>query len=397
VPRLPRTAPGRRELGQVISMQNRPRAAVTPDVLLGLDEEYASILALLDRAAARQRIVTRVPQLSGVDVAWVGEPDGADGLVLQHAVNVVTDGVDGLVVPVGTGLGGQVFAQRRPLWVRDYLSAPYATQLFRTQAEAEGVKAMIAVPILHEGNLLGVLYGANRQMTDFGDRTAGALEQLAARTAGAQVVAERARHAAEVAVHEERRRVALELHDSVGAMLFTLRAGLQRLCDEPGLDEDVLSRLTALDQHAVEASAALRGSLRVLNAPPEQVALCVALREHCRAFQDRTGVDTRVITLTELPTLPRSRIGALADAAREALLNVEKHARAQSVVVSVFELRDGVAMTVSDDGVGLDSDSACAEGLGLAAMSEQIARMGGTVTIGRNDDAGVTLQAWVPL
>jgi signal transduction histidine kinase len=381
----------------VIDMGNRAAAAVSPDVLLGLDEEYASILALLDRGAARQRIVTSVPQLTGVDVAWVGEPDGADRLVLRHAVNVVTDGVDGLIVPAGTGLGGQVFAQRRPLWVRDYLSAPYITQQFRTQAEAEGVRAMIAVPILHDGAVLGVLYGANREMTDFGDRTAGALEQLAARTAAAQVVAERSRHAAEVAVHEERRRVALELHDSVGAMLFTLRAGLQRLRDEPGLDEDIRTRLTTLDQHAIEASAALRGSLRVLNAPPEQVALCVALREHCRAFEDRTGTNARVITLTELPNLPRSRIGALAAAAREALLNVEKHASAQSVVVSVFALRDGVAMTVSDDGTGLASDPARAEGLGLAAMTEQIARVGGTVTIGRNDDAGVTLQAWVPL
>ena len=219
-------------------MGNRPREAVSPDVLLGLDEEYASILALLDRAAAMQRIVTRVPQLTGVDVAWVGEPDGADRLVLHHTVNIVTEGVDGLVVPVGTGLGGQVFAQRRPLWVRDYCSAPDITHHFRAQAEAEGVMAMIAVPILHDGGLLGVLYGANRRLTDFGDRTAGALEQLATRTAAAQVVAERARHAAEVAVHEERRRVALELHDSVGAMLFTLRAGLQRLCDEPALDED---------------------------------------------------------------------------------------------------------------------------------------------------------------
>jgi signal transduction histidine kinase len=380
----------------VINMANRPRAAVSPDVLLGLDKEYASILALLDRAAAMQRIVARVPQLTGVDVAWVGEPDGADRLVLQHTVNIVTDGVDGLIVPVGTGLGGQVAAQRRPLWVRDYSSSPYITHHFRAQAEAEGVKSMIAVPIVHDGNLLGVLYGANRHLTDFGDRTAGALEQLASRTAAAQVVAERARHTAEVAVHEERRRVALELHDSVGAMLFTLRAGLQRLCDEPGLDADVRSRLTALDQHAVEASAALRGSLRVLSAPPEQVALCVALREHCRAFQDRTSVNTRLITLTDLPNLPRSRIGVLANAAREALLNVEKHARAQSVVVSVFALRDGVAMTVSDDGVGLDSEPDSADGLGLAAMSEQVARVGGTVTIGRNDDAGVTLQAWVP-
>ena len=75
---------------------------------------------------------------------------------------------------------------------------------------------------------------------------------------------------------------------------------------------------------------------------------------------------------------------------------MEKHARAQSVVVSVFALREGVAMTVSDDGVGLGLRPRPAEGLGLAAMSEQVARVGGTVTIGRNDDAGVTLQAWVP-
>jgi signal transduction histidine kinase len=103
-----------------------------------------------------------------------------------------------------------------------------------------------------------------------------------------------------------------------------------------------------------------------------------------------------VITLTELPDLERSRVGALADAAREALLNVEKHAQAQSVVVSVFAVRGGVVMTVSDDGVGLDSDPAIADGLGLAAMTEQVARVGGSVTIGRNDDDGVTLQAWVP-
>jgi len=372
------------------------QAAPSPDVLLGLDEEYADILALLDRAAAMGRIVSKVPQSAGVDVAWVGEPEGADRLVLHHTVNVVTSGVHGLVVPVGVGLGGQVATQRRPLWESDYCSAPYITGVFRAQAEAEGVKAMIAVPIVHDGELFGVLYGANRRLTEFGDRTVQALEQLAARTAAAQVVAERARHVAEVAVHEERRRVALELHDSVGAMLFTLRAGLQRLRDEPGLDEDIRTRLTTLNEHATEASAALRGSLRVLSAPPEEVALCVALRGHCRAFQDRTGIKARVITLTELPILERSRVGALADAAREALLNVEKHAQAQSVVVSVFAVREGVAVTVSDDGVGLDSDPAVADGLGLAAMTEQVARVGGSVTIGRNDDNGVTLQAWVP-
>jgi signal transduction histidine kinase len=373
------------------------RAAPPPEALLALDREYAEILALLDRTAAVQRMVTNVPHLAGVDVAFVGEPAGEDRIVLRHTVNITTtDLVEGLVVPAGMGLGGKVLTARRPLWVSDYCAALDITHHFKTQAAAEGVKAMIAVPIVHDGQLLGVLYGANRYVTTFGDRTAQALEHVAARTAAAQIVAERARHAAEVAVHEERRRLALQLHDTVGATLFTLGAGIRRLGAEPGLDPEVRTRVSAMEQQAVEAAAALRGSLRVLSATPEQVALGVALREHCRAFQDRSGITTRMIVLTELPTLPASRISALADAAREALLNAEKHAEARSVVVSVFAMRDGLAVSVSDDGVGLADDYLGRAGLGLTSITDRLARVGGGMTIGRNEDGGVTIQAWVP-
>jgi len=138
--------------------------------------------------------------------------------------------------------------------------------------------------------------------------------------------------------------------------------------------------------------------LHLLHAPPEQVALGVALRGHCRAFTDRTGIAADLITLTDLPVLPCAGIVALADTAREALLNVEKHARAQHVVVSVFAIRDGVSVAVSDDGTGLDADYARRDGLGLASMCERISRVGGTLSIGPNEDNGngVTVQAWVP-
>jgi signal transduction histidine kinase len=362
-------------------------------VLLALDAQYAEIIGLLDRTAAVRRMVATVPASLGVDVAWVGEPSGDDEVILRHTVNTATDRVEGLVVPVGTGLGGKVLAARRPLWVSDYCAAADISGHFKSQVEAEGIKAMIAVPILHDNRLLGVLYGANRTDTAFGDRVMSAFERVAARTAAAAVVAERARHAAEVAVHEERRRLALELHDTVGAMLFTIGAGIRRLGAEPGLDDEVRSRLSVMGQQAVEAAAALRGSLRMLSAPPEQVALGVAVREHCRAFQERTTIPARVITLTELPPLPPARIAALADATREGLLNVEKHAQAQSVVVSLFATGNGVAVTVSDDGVGLHGGES---GLGLAAVSDRLARVGGSVTVAPNDDGGVTVQAWAP-
>jgi signal transduction histidine kinase len=369
-----------------------------PDVLSALDAQYAEIVGLLDRSAAVRRMVANVPEMVGVDLAWVGDPiadSPEDRLILQHSVNSTSGLVEGLIVPIGAGLGGKVLAARRPLWVRDYCASIDISHHFKTQAEIEGIRAMIAVPIIANNELLGVLYGANRYHTDFGDRTTRALEQMAARTAAAQVVSERAKHAAEVAVHEERRRLALELHDTVGAMLFTLGAGIRRLGAEPGLDEEVRSRLWTIEQQATEAAAALRGSLRVLSAPPEQVALGVAVREHCRAFQERTSIPARTIALTELPPLSPSRITALADAAREGLLNVEKHAGAQSVVVSIFATRDGVAVTVSDDGVGLPETGA-EPGLGLASVCERLARVGGSVTVSPNDDGGVTVQAWIP-
>jgi signal transduction histidine kinase len=373
----------------------RASAAPPPDALLALDAQYAEILGLLDRPAALRRMVATVPPLTGVDLAWVGDPAGDDEIVLRQFVNTNTGLAEGLVVPVGAGLGGKVMAARRPLWVSDYCAASDISHHFKSYAQAENVKAMIAVPILHDGRMLGVLYGANRAETDFGDRATAALEQMAVRTAAATIVAERARHAAEVAVHEERRRLALELHDTVGAMLFTLGAGIQRLGTEPGLDDEVRLRLSVINEQAVEAAALLRGSLRVLSAPPEQVALGVAVREHCRAFAERTGTPARVIMLTELPALPDSRIGALADAVREGLLNAEKHAGAQSVVVSLFATGGGIAVTVSDDGVGLAEP--VSDGLGLAAVTDRLARLGGRVTIAPNEDGGATLQAWIPV
>ena len=132
----------------------------------------------------------------------------------------------------------------------------------------------------------------------------------------------------------------------------------------------------------------------MLNAPPGEVALGVAVRGHCRAFAERSGIPARVITLTDLPELPRASITALSDAVREALLNIDKHARARSVVVSMFGHRDGVAVTISDDGVGFGDEPG--HGLGLAAMTEQLGRIGGRVSIGSNEDGGGTVQAWVP-
>ena len=368
------------------------------NVLLDLDEDYAQVLSLLDRRTAFRAILERLPDELGVDVAWIGEVDDAGNVVLGHGVRTRTDVLEGLVVPPGIGLGGRVLESGRPHWVRNYPDAVDLTQPFSTQANHEGVKGMVAVPLVHAGRRLGILYAADRAEATYGDLTVGVLESAAARAANAAVVAERARHSAEVAVHEERRRLALQLHDTVGAMLFTIGAGVRRLGDDLGHDPDLRQRLDAIEQQAAEAAAVFRESLHALQAPPDALSLAVALRADCRSFEERTAIPARLLVLDELPSLPASRAAALAAAVREALLNVEKHARAGSVLVSVFVGSDGVTVAVHDDGVGpagFGNDDRL--GLGLSAAADRLDCVGGRLTVGRNDDGGVTVRASVPV
>jgi signal transduction histidine kinase len=268
-----------------------------------------------------------------------------------------------------------------------------------------GFHTVMFVPLRARGTTLGVAVIGRRTCLDpFTHDDLLLADELSTKAAMAIDNARRytreraARHAADVAAHEERRRVAVELHDTLGAMLFTLGTSIHSLGAKAGLDNELGIRLSAIEQQTCEASAALRNALRALSARPEQVALGVALREHCRDFSHRTDVTARMIILTALPTLPHSRICVLADAVREALLNAEKHARAQSVVISVFTLRGGVTVTVTDDGVGLDESRTRdrSPGLGLALTSERLARIGGSLTVKPNDDGGVTVQAWIP-
>ena len=289
-----------------------------------------------------------------------------------------------------------MLATGRPQWVANYPVDADLSSPFRADADREGLKGMVGVPVYHAGRLIGVLYGSNRVEMNYGDLAVSALQAAAARAANAAAVAERARLGSEVAVHEERRRLALELHDTVGAMLFTIGASVRRLTDGVDAYPDLRAQLESIERQAAEATAVFRESLQALHASPDDVALPVALRSDCRSFEERTGIPVRLLVLDDLPPLPASRATALAGTVREALLNVEKHARAESVLVSVFGVREGVTVAIADDGVGLPKGSGERSGLGLAGVAERLGRLGGYLTVGGNDDGGVTVRGWVP-
>ncbi|MEV2236088.1 GAF domain-containing protein [Streptomyces phaeochromogenes] len=346
---------------------------------------------LLDRDFALRSALEQLND--GRNVAWIAEPDDGGELVLRQVCGDYSGLLRGLHVSRGHGLTGKVFDSEQPAWVDDYFGSSEITHTFDRQVDAEGVRRLLAVPVLRGGNVFGVLALGSRDTGAFGSRAIERVNSVADDLALAVAVAERTQLAREVAVHQERSRIAADLHDNVGAILFAIGSGVAGLAEFANGDPDLLSRLERLGQQAAEASTALRESVRTLHSSPTALALAVALRADCVAFADRTGTSAVLVLLDDLPAISSSRTDIVSHAVREALLNVEKHAGASAVVVTVSrglpDGRDGTVVAVTDDGVGLGSEHCV--GMGLTSTAHAVSRLGGVLRVASEPQDGGTL------
>jgi LuxR family transcriptional regulator, regulator of acetate metabolism len=97
--------------------------------------------------------------------------------------------------------------------------------------------------------------------------------------------------------------------------------------------------------------------------------------------------------------LDAERTNLLIGAVREGLLNVEKHAGASTVVVSIGPVDGGVQVAVADDGGPPGEDAVeCPDGAGLGVrmLAERAARLGGRVSLVHDEDGGTTLRMLLP-
>jgi signal transduction histidine kinase len=352
---------------------------------------HADLVGLLERGAALRAGLDLLGD--GRDIAWIAEPTETDGLVLSQVRGDRTGLLRGLDVPQGLGLTGKVHRAARPGWVNDYFGAADITHTFDQHIDAEGVRRLLAVPVVWQGQVFGVLAVGARDSGEFDGRAVEQASAVADEVALAVAVAERVRLAREVAVHEERSRLAADLHDTVGALLFAIGSGVAGLADAAAGDAGLSSKVEQLRRQASDASGALRDSLRTLRSSPAALKLAVALREDTAGFADRTGSSAELVLLDDLPALPPSRVEVLVAAVREALLNVEKHAQAQAVVVSISRRlpdgRDGIVIAVTDDGIGLAADHRA--GIGLSSTADAVGRLGGVLCVASETQGSGTL------
>lgn len=347
---------------------------------------------LLDTRAVLRVLAGRIRTEFGFDFSLIGLVEGRD-LVLRLWSGTRDSRLHDLPVPLGLGVGGRVAAAGSPVVVRDYYRSDRITHDFDAHVRAEGLGGVAAVPVGVNG-VRGVLYGAVRGQAGVGDDAVAGLARLA-RLAGAAVdVADGAAALADAAAAGERRRLAASLHDGVGAMLFGVGSSVRRLRGRAGLAPVVDDELERIERQLARAGAALRESIHRLGSAREPVRLTADIAESVRAFTARSGVAADFVPVGAPPELDPARAALVLRVVDEGLLNVEKHARARSVVVTLA-VADGVAVAVLDDGVGVE-ETAGGTGAGLPALRREVARAGGALTLRRVEDGGSVLRCELP-
>lgn len=205
-------------------------------------------------------------------------------------------------------------------------------------------------------------------------------------------------HAEELAVLQERNRLARELHDSVTQSLYSLtllaEAG-QRMIKARDLQqiEGNQARLGEIAQQALQEMRLLVYELRPLAL--KNVGLIGALNQRLEAVERRSGVEARLEVDGEF-ACSETLEEELYRIAQEALNNALKHARASEVKVHIRCDKSSVALEVVDNGSGFDlSEAGDKGGMGLTSMSERAAKIGGTLTLQSSPGQGTRVRVEV--
>jgi signal transduction histidine kinase len=271
--------------------------------------------------------------------------------------------------------------------------------------------SVIGIPLVVGGRPIGALAVGSRTTRTFSSDERRLLE-LAAERLGhglfnarlfeqAHSTAERAsRERGKLLAHlvaaqeDERRRIALDVHDDYLQALTAVRMQLERLRD--GLESP--EQRESAEQLARDVAATterMRGLVFDLRPPAlDWAGVASALRLYLEETQQRFGLGYQLDSRLDEEPPPEVRL-IVYRIAQEAITNVVKHAAASSVEVGLSAREGGVHTTVRDDGRGVES-APSVRSFGIAAMRERAESAGGWWRIDSTPGAGTTVEFWVP-
>jgi PAS domain S-box-containing protein len=202
---------------------------------------------------------------------------------------------------------------------------------------------------------------------------------------------------------QERRRIARELHDSLGQYLAGLKIALEMFSNAPSPEK----RSALFDEcnDILEKSIAETRTLSHLLHPPllDEAGFASAASWFVTGFSQRSGIAVSLELPEDLPRLTEAVEIALFRVLQESLTNVHRHSQARSAEIKVQVDAEEISIEVSDHGSGMPAHilqqlrgDGTQLGVGLAGMRERIHELGGTFDVASNAN-GTTVRAAVPL
>ena len=296
---------------------------------------------------------------------------------------------------VGEGFSGRVVQEAKPVTVTDASTDPWLTSMGVAE---RGSLSLASVPLGSRGKVLGALFIATPEHREFGGQEVELLSSIGNQIGVAIENGLLYRSAQQLAVLEERNRLARDLHDSVTQAVYgvTLYAEAAARLISSGQVEKAADHLRELRTTALQALREMRSLIFELRPPVlEKEGLVAALHARLDAVEGRAGVATefKVEGTIDLSTSTEEELYRIA---QEALNNTLKHAQARSIRLLLRQEGEKVLLEIRDDGVGFDPVTARQHGgQGLRGIEERVERLGGSLNVESEPGRGTTLTARV--
>jgi len=389
--RASRSAPS--TLGHVVhgQIQDPERLSRLLDAVLLIESDLSLPVVL-------SRIIEAACGLVHARYGALGVVDPAD----DGLEDFITFGVDDETfrtigrLPTGRGILGLLIRDPRPLRLADLTAHPASVGFPPAHPP---MKTFLGVPVRVRDAVFGMLYLTEKTgdgETEF-SQDDEALVTALARAAG--IAIDNARlHArvSELAVVEDRERIARDLHDTVIQRLFATGLALQSMVRLA--PPEIATRLLAAIDDVDDTIRQIRTTIFALEGPMGGEGLRDELVDVVSAMTPALGFSPSINFVGAIDTTVTKETGEhLLATLLEALSNVARHAGATAVQVSVVVDAEGVSLRVSDNGHGLPELAAgTSDGRGLANMQQRAESLGGSFTVVQGPGGGTILTWQVP-
>jgi PAS domain S-box-containing protein len=203
---------------------------------------------------------------------------------------------------------------------------------------------------------------------------------------------------------DERRRLARDLHDSLGQILSAVKMNLSYLGrDTSSLDDRGRNAVTESKDLVDSCIKEVRTLSHLLHPPMlDEVGLLPAIRWFVNGFSQRSGINVKLDLPTTLRRFPTELEIAVFRAVQESLTNVHRHSGSLTAVVSLDVEADQVRLQVIDQGCGIPPQALAARqenaaiGIGILGMRERLRQLGGQLEI-TSPGQGTKVRVTLPL